>query len=630
MKRWQSTIAVLVLTLSGCQQLSALQLSPQKSNAYVNAVPVAAPDIGNGTVESCADPSTFYAEDGYWYTYCTRDPLNDEDRNAQGDFNFRNIPILRSANLTDWTYVGEALDELPAWADTDTTVFAPEIQYVDGTYYLYYIVTSASAEVSGAPNCGSDQAIGVATAPSAAGPWTDSGEAVVEPQYNGDQSKAFGQRDCNFFGAIDPEVVTAGARRYMYFGGFYGGIFARPLSEDGLATDPAKQTRITIDNRYEGAEVVKKDGYYYLFVSATNCCNGPLTGYSVFAGRSASPLGPYVDREGVSLLDTRVGGSVVLSMNGNRWVGTGHNTVLQDFDGQWWTLYHAVDRNDPYFASAIGFTKRPLLLDPIDWIDGWPTVRGGNWASDSKQQGPAAQPGDRSKYKTEKFRDIRLGKLIDRDEFSGTALDDRWSWVRQPAADQYRVAGGMLRFNTQDGDLFVDSNNAPVLTRPADRREYVFEARVKLDAPLDKCGSDCNFNQAGSVIYDDDDNFIKLVDVSIFNTRQTEFAKELSPAPENYPRYGNTVVGPPSEWTLLRIVKQLVRGEEYYTAYTRRDVPGGDWVRGGTWTHELGLDARIGLVSFGGTGYTAYFDYVRVYRLKTGTGNSSWQQGNID
>ena len=57
-------------------------------------------------------------------------------------------------------------------------------------------------------------------------------------------------------------------------------------------------------------------------------------------------------------------------------------------------LYHAVDRNDPFYSRDPGFTKRPLMLDAIDWIDGWPTVRGGNWASDSPQPAPAAQPGD--------------------------------------------------------------------------------------------------------------------------------------------------------------------------------------------------------------------------------------------
>ena len=54
----------------------------------------------------------------------------------------------------------------------------------------------------------------------------------------------------------------------------------------------ADDTRITIGNRYEGANVVEKDGYYYLFASATNCCNGALTGYSVFVGRSTEPARP--------------------------------------------------------------------------------------------------------------------------------------------------------------------------------------------------------------------------------------------------------------------------------------------------------------------------------------------------
>lgn len=123
-----------------------------------------------------------------------------------------------------------------------------------------------------------------------------------------------------------------------------------------------------------------------------------------------------------------------------------------------------------------------------------------------------------------------------------------------------------------------------------------------------------NYVQAGLVIYGDDDNFIKLAHVSIWETRQTEFAKELSPAPEGYPRYGNTVVGPPNLWTYLRIVKREHAGHEEYTAYTSQD--GIHWVRGGVWTHQLGNNARIGLVSMGGSGFVANFDYVRVYNVR--------------
>ena len=181
----------------------------------------------------------------------------------------------------------------------------------------------------------------------------------------------------DWYWTFDPDVIEAGGQRYIFFGSYFGGVWARALSADGLHSDPASEVPITIANRYEAPHVVERNGYFYLFVSATDCCRGPLTGYSVFAGRSQSILGPYVDREGVSLLAGRVGGTPVLSMNGNRWVGPGHNFVFDDLRGQSWTAYHAVDRFDPYFEGAVGFTKRPLLLDPVDWIHGWPTVRGG-------------------------------------------------------------------------------------------------------------------------------------------------------------------------------------------------------------------------------------------------------------
>ncbi|MEO7913543.1 MAG: family 43 glycosylhydrolase, partial [Roseiflexaceae bacterium] len=379
-----------------------------------------------------------------------------------------------------------------------------------------------------------------------------------------------------------------------------------------------------IANKYEGPEVIFRNGFYYLFVSATDCCRGPLTAYSVFAGRSASPTGPFVDREGVDLndnegdpsadpTDARAGGTPVISMNGNRWIGTGHNTVFKDFDGQWWTIYHAVDRNDPYFEGKIGFTKRPALLDPIDWDGGWPTVRGGLWASDEQMPAPAAQPGDKGKYKEKNVKDIKIGKQLDAysDEFNKNTLGAQWSWVRQPDVGTFGLENKTFRFDTQAADLFEGSNNASVLLENAPAGNYAVETKFKLNLPPEGCCS--NFVQAGLVIYGDDDNFIKLAHVSIYNTRQTEFAKELFPVPADYPRYGNTVVGPPAEWTYLRIVKRDNAGEEQYTAFTKQE--GQRWVRGGTWTHQLGTNAKIGLVSMGGSGFVANFDYVRVSKV---------------
>ena len=55
-------------------------------------------------------------------------------------------------------------------------------------------------------------------------------------------------------------------------------------------------------------------------------------------------------------------------------------------------------------------------------------------------------------------------------------------------------------------------------------------------------------------------------------------------------------------------------------------VDGKKWEKGGSYTHSLGSNARIGLISMGGSGFTANFDYLRVYRVETrdGGGDGGW------
>jgi arabinan endo-1,5-alpha-L-arabinosidase len=308
-------------------------------------------------------------------------------------------------------------------------------------------------------------------------------------------------------------------------------------------------------------------------------------------------------------------------MNGNRWVGTGHNAVFRDFDGQWWTVFHAVDRFDPYFRGTSDFTRRPALLDPLDWVHGWPRVRAGRWASDRPMPSPAAQPGQHTRYHPVQPVNQEPGRRIPRlsDEFSGPEIDSRWTWIREPG-DGHSVGNGHFRFHTQSADLTGEGGDASILTEPAPHRDYVVETRVKLEVPSSGCCH--NYNQVGLLIHRDDDRFIKLVHVSIWETRQTEFAKETVLG-DGAAHYGNTVVGAPAEWTYLRIARRTVErpqgvAREFYTGYTSQD--GRTWVRGGTWTHRLGDDARIGLVSMGAEDpadtFPAAVDYVRVSRLQ--------------
>jgi len=616
--RWRPVARVLILGVALLRPGGALA----GAGTYRNPLPTTIP--GGGAVESCGDPSVIYGQEneGAWYMYCSSDYLND------GDFSHNLIPILRSTDPVNWTYVGD-LGSRPRYATGTAILWAPEIEYYPetGRYHVYYTVTETTF-------AGGGRAIGVAWSDNPAGPWTHSALPVIEP--HAADCCPGSRRDL-----LDPEVLRTAAADYIYYGGFFGGVSVRTLSEDGLTStpiddgDPSSATQnVAIANKYEGTEVVRRGDLYYLFASATNCCFGPLTGYSVFVGRSTSPTGPFVDRSGVSFNDNegplanpmngRAGGSVVLSMSGNRWVGPGHNTVIQDFDGQWWTMYHAIDMNDPFFAGRAGYTRRPVLMDAIDWVDDWPIVRGGHFVSDTPQPAPAAQPGETTDYSPPAPPMEKPGCLIWGDEFDGSVPPHEWSWVRQPSAG-YGVSGGQFHFDTQATDLYLGSNNASVLTRPAPRGSYVVETKVRITVPANGC---CfNHRQAGLVIYASDDAYLKLVHVAIWNTRQTEWAKEVPPGLPGYPRYGNSIVGPPGEWTYLRIVvRPRDDGPDEFTAYTKAELPDAVWERGGTWTHELGGENRIGLVSMGGPDYRSDFEYVRVFRLRL----SSSDAGDLD
>ncbi len=304
-----------LLVVGGSQAASA------KDNTYTNPLPLTTPS--GMAVESCADPSVVYAGptgENAWYLYCTTDPLSGTDRDAQGNLIFHLIPTFRSTDLVHWLYVGDAFAARPSWVAADAGLWAPSVEYFNNQYYLYYTASNTSLP-------GGGSAIGVATSASPSGPWTDTGTPAVEPH-----APSCCPNDRRW--TYDPAIIADDSgQRYIYYGSYFGGISVRKLSADGLVSDPATQVQITIADRYEGAFVIRRGGYYYLFGSATDCCKGPLTGYSVFIGRSDNPLGPFVDAEGVSLLQGRVGGTLVLSMNGNRWVGPGHNTVVTDLGG---------------------------------------------------------------------------------------------------------------------------------------------------------------------------------------------------------------------------------------------------------------------------------------------------------
>ncbi|WP_208868447.1 ThuA domain-containing protein, partial [Microbispora triticiradicis] len=90
------------------------------------------------------------------------------------------------------------------------------------------------------------------------------------------------------------------------------------------------------------------------------------------------------------------------------------------------------------------------------------------------------------------------------DDFLGTQLDhDRWSVIREN--QDLRVADGSLIIPTSTTDIYQTTNNTPnIVVQPAPAGAWTATAKLTLKA------QDA-YQQAGLVIYGDDDNYAKMV-----------------------------------------------------------------------------------------------------------------------
>jgi arabinan endo-1,5-alpha-L-arabinosidase len=263
------------------------------------------------------------------------------------------VPGKTSRDLMSWQGASSALGASnPGWISTEVPgardLWAPDVSHFGGRYHLYYSASTFGSNYS---------CIGHATRDSlASGSWSDQGSVVCSNHGSNDD-----------WNAIDPNVVVdEDGTPWLSFGSFWSGLKAIELDVEGeRANDQVHAIASRGGGAIEAPVIVRRCGYYYLFVSFDRCCNGASSTYNIRVGRSTDVLGPYRDRAGRAMME---GGGTLLVSGEGRWNGPGHNAVFFSGDRAY-NVYHAYDGNSG--GASV------LRVAELVWDDeGWP-ISGG-------------------------------------------------------------------------------------------------------------------------------------------------------------------------------------------------------------------------------------------------------------
>jgi arabinan endo-1,5-alpha-L-arabinosidase len=276
------------------------------------------------------------------------------------------ITTMSSVNLKDWKIEKPVFNKPPEWTKLAVTdfkghIWAPDISYHDGEYYLYYSVSSFEKNTS---------CIGLVTNKT-----LDTNSKDFEWKDRGMIVQSVPGRD--MWNAIDPNLAyDENGTPWLSFGSFWNGIKLVRLNPNQTSISKNPEEWFTISSRprtfeindkkpgdgaVEAPFIFKKGKFYYLFVSFDFCCRGVKSNYKIMVGRSEKITGPYIDKQGKKLEEG--GGSLVLEGN-EKFPGLGHNAVYT-FDKKDYLIFHAYDASDD--------GKPKLKIIEMKWDkDGWP------------------------------------------------------------------------------------------------------------------------------------------------------------------------------------------------------------------------------------------------------------------
>ena len=306
------------------------------------------------------DPAVILAPDGHYYAYATQ---------TLREGTWINIQVARSADLVHWDFLGDAMPQKPDWARETQDLWAPFVLQ-DGDRYLMYF--SATHDACHDPERG--HCLAVATSDSPTGPFVDMGVPLL-------LGVGFEYIDPMVF--VDPDS----GKWLLYWGSGFHPIRVQELGDDRMSFAPGSEATNLIwpnpdgfPRLVEAAWVIRHDDFYYLFYSGDNCC-GPDAEYGVMVARSRCPTGPYETLE-----EARGVPHSLMLFKSARWLAPGHNSIVTDKAGDTWIIYHAIDVNRPRQRQEDEInSRRIMLIDKIQWRDGWPFV---GTPSDESQSAP--------------------------------------------------------------------------------------------------------------------------------------------------------------------------------------------------------------------------------------------------
>jgi len=272
----------------------------------------------------------------------------------------------------------------PSWINSyvkafDGNFWAPDIIYMNEQYYLYY-------------SC------------SEWGTMTSTIGCVTNKTLNPDDPE-YEWKDLGFLGiwsyqpglalnAIDPSLMRGpDGKIWMVYGSFNEeGIVVTEI--DSLSGKPKTYAGnlpgTSIANSWtgswygegEGASMIYRDGFYYLFYNKGGCCAGIASTYYIVMGKSTNPRGPFLDKTGKALRITGQpsGGTIVLKHDNSRgtddrYFGPGHFGLYSE-NGVDYVTFHYYDPNGYYPNPAVNNQGGPTLgLAKLVWeADGWPSI----------------------------------------------------------------------------------------------------------------------------------------------------------------------------------------------------------------------------------------------------------------